>query len=136
VVFFAILIPVAIGIHLAVRRYRSRSPIAGEALLHLQVPPAEGVARAARVLEDLWSDRAVSTDVVGGRASVSTPMNPLTFGEDVCVVVRAHDGGSALSVSSTPRHFAVLIDYGRNTRNVRRVADRLVEEGAVARYPY
>jgi len=48
----------------------------------------------------------------------------------VCVVVRAWNDGSALTVRSDPRYVPSLFDDGASSRNVRRVAEVLVDEGA------
>jgi hypothetical protein len=131
VIFVVLLAVVAIGVYVVFRRYTSRAPIPNEALLHMRVPTDEAFGRAATALARVWNGRALTVDSPGLRVCVTTGAHLLNaFGEEVCVVVRAWNDGSALTVRSDPRYVPLLFDDGTSSRNVRRVAEVLVDEGA------
>jgi hypothetical protein len=129
VIFVLVLALIGIGGYVGCWRYGSRAPTPNEALLHIDVPPEEAVRHAAAALEEVWGWRPVRPVASGLRVSVR-----ISKWYEVWIVVREWNDGSALTVGC---HDVVrgLFSYARNARNVRRVAEQLVAEGAELRYP-
>jgi hypothetical protein len=131
VIFVVLLAVVAIGVYVVFRRYTSRAPIPNEALLHMRVPRTKRSGAPRPHSRGFGNGRALTVDSPGLRVCVTTGAHLLNaFGEEVCVVVRAWNDGSALTVRSDPRYVPLLFDDGTSSRNVRRVAEVLVDEGA------
>jgi hypothetical protein len=90
------------------------------------VPPTECYAEIDRVLA-AWPDtRSVVYHPHDDVVEIRTHGSMGGFGEHLAVRATKAHGGSLVVVSSSPAFWGIVVDYGRNRRNVRAVLDGLL----------
>jgi hypothetical protein len=84
------------------------------------------MAAVAAIVAGSTSARSVSHSPHEFALAIRTHGSPRSFGEQITVEARDAGGGSLVDVRSRPVSWAVMIDYGRNRRNVRDLLDAIV----------
>jgi hypothetical protein len=108
-------------------RRRRGSPVlarSGTAFVPLQ--PHDCYRALTEILPDCLSVKSTTYGPSEDKIEVRTRMGIRSFGEDIEVVAMESDGGSIVSVLSMPALWPTVIDYGKNTENVRVILDALL----------
>lgn len=105
---------------------RTQPVLARSGAALVPVPPTECYEEIARVIAAWPETRSVEHIPHVDMVEVRTHGSMGGFGERVSVRTTEAEGGSLVTVSSSPAFWATVVDYGRNRGNVRAVLDGIL----------